>query len=278
MTIKTILVCLTTAEATKTLMKAAVPLARRLNAHLIGLHVIEPLVLYPGIAMDIPGGFYVDYNQSQEASATEIKEIFEHATRVEDFVSEWRLLHAGTATLADRTVDSARAADLVMMAQEKGSFGPTMDLIGHVIRSSGRPVLMVPHEYDGDGVMGENIMIGWSSTREATRAAHDLMLIATEGASVGLICVGKTAGDDLNNHPANEMAATYDRHGLTAEVVHRLPGDQKVAEVLLDEAFARGADLIVTGAFGHSYGYDLVIGAATRVLLDTATIPVLFSK
>lgn len=278
MTIKTILVCLSSAKAAIPLLKAAVPLARRLNAHLIGFHVIEPLVIYPGIAMDIPNDFYADFNKNQDSVAEEIKEVFEKHTRAEDFASEWRLVRSGNATLADRVVESARAADLVMMEREMGRFGPTMDLVSHVIRTAGRPVLVIPHDYNGDGVIGENILMGWSATREATRAAHDLLLIAAKGASVGLICVGKKVGDELGNHPANDMATAYDRHGLKAEVIHRLPGDQKIAQVLLAEAFERGADLVVTGAFGHSRGYDLVIGAATSALLETATLPVLFSK
>ena len=39
---KTILVCLTTREHAATLMKVAVPLARRTGAHLVGLHAADP--------------------------------------------------------------------------------------------------------------------------------------------------------------------------------------------------------------------------------------------
>ena len=34
---------------------------------------------------------------------------------------------------------------------------------------------------------------------------------------------------------------------------------------------------LVTGAFGHSRLYDFVIGATTSYLLDSMTVPVLFS-
>ena len=40
----------------------------------------------------------------------------------------------------------------------------------------------------------------------------------------------------------------------------------------------RGADLIVTGAFGHSRLYDFVIGAVTLDLMKDAECPVLFSR
>ena len=51
---KTILVCLTTQEHAATLMKVAVPLARRSGAHLVGLHTLERLEVYPGIAVHVP--------------------------------------------------------------------------------------------------------------------------------------------------------------------------------------------------------------------------------
>ena len=46
----------------------------------------------------------------------------------------------------------------------------------------------------------------------------------------------------------------------------------------MHEAFESGADMIVTGAFGHSRVYDFVIGAVTRDLLHNAELPVLYSK
>ena len=51
-----------------------------------------------------------------------------------------------------------------------------------------------------------------------------------------------------------------------------------MAETILNQAGVRSDDLIATGAFGHSRGYDLIIGGATNTLLATAAIPVLNSR
>lgn len=279
MAIKTILLCISSPENADKLLRAAAPLARRFGAHLIGLHIHEALVVYPGIAMHIPGEFYTDFNRSQNALSDEIKAVFDKHTRAEDFVSEWRLFKSDSMSAADRLAESARSADLVMIAQDIDDIyrHDQDDVLQKVIRNSGRPVLVVPHDY-ADQVIGENILLGWSATREATRAAHDLRDIAQKGASIGLLSVGKLGEDTLEDFAINDLAAAYDRHGLKAEVVHRSPQGHKIAEVILHEAFERGADLIVTGAFGHSRSYDLIIGAATRDLLRTATLPILYSK
>ena len=48
MTYKTILVCLTTTNNSERLMKAACQMARKFNAHLIGLHTLQSIEVYPG--------------------------------------------------------------------------------------------------------------------------------------------------------------------------------------------------------------------------------------
>ena len=48
---------------------------------------------------------------------------------------------------------------------------------------------MVPLNYEGP-VIGENILIDWSDTREAERATHDLLNVADEGATVSVLRVG----------------------------------------------------------------------------------------
>jgi len=68
------------------------------------------------------------------------------------------------------------------------------------------------------------------------------------------------------------------RHGPSVELVHRDKDGEKIADVLGQEAFEVGADMMATGAFGHSRAYDFVIGAATRSLLSDAKLPVMFSK
>ncbi len=66
---KTNLICLTTPEHAETLMKHAVPLARKHDAHLIGLHTIEAVLVYPGITMQIPEPAFAAFNERQKEGA-----------------------------------------------------------------------------------------------------------------------------------------------------------------------------------------------------------------
>ncbi|MFC6636777.1 universal stress protein [Sulfitobacter sp. JBTF-M27] len=279
MGLKTILVCLTTPDHADTLMNVAVPLARRHNAHLIGLHTVEALVVYPGIAMHIPDPAFAAFNESQKEESAKIKNTFEKNTQNEDFQSEYRLVRAEAVSANERMVESARAADIVIMAHEDKAADryDQRNAQVQVIRESGRPVIVVPLGYDGPEV-GANIVVGWSDTREAARAAHDMLNIARNDAEVTVLRVGEGPKNALKDVDAIDVAETLARHGLKTTLQHREASSKGIADVLNSVAFENGADLIVTGAFGHSKAYDFVIGATTYALLKDAKLPVLFSK
>ncbi|MDW3223859.1 MAG: universal stress protein [Paracoccaceae bacterium] len=276
---KTILVCLTTPDHVETLLNVAVPMARKHGAHLIGLHTIEALLVYPGIAMHIPEPAFSAFNESQREEAEAIKHVFSKHTENEDFVSEFRLVRAEAQSATERMIESARAADLVIMAHEDKNSDryDQRHAQTQVIRQSGRPVIVVPLDYDGPEI-GQSIVLGWSDTREAARAAHDMLGLADPGADLTVLRVGSTHQDALKDADAIDMSEMFARHGLKPTLEHRDAMGDSIAEVLGSVAFEKGADLIVTGAFGHSKAYDFVLGATTYALLRDQKIPVMFSK
>ena len=279
MTLRTILVCLTSTQSAARLLDAAALLARRDNAHVIGLFVMESLVMYPGIAVYVPEISYRGFAENQKAHAKEVQAIFERHLKAEDFPSEWRKVSSESGFLADNIIASARSVDLVVMAQEDEGEDRLQinDLQERVIKECGRPVLVIPDDYKAE-TLGENVVLGWSETREATRAAHDLISVASRDAKIRVLRIGKPPSNTLTDYAANDIAVALARHGPQVEVVHRDKDGEKVADILNHEAFELGADMLATGAFGHSRTYDFVIGAATRALLYGAKLPVLFSK
>ncbi|MEL6913161.1 MAG: universal stress protein [Pseudomonadota bacterium] len=279
MPVKTILVCLTTPEHAEALMAAAVPLARRHGAHLIGLHTLEALDVHPGVALYITKAQFKSFRESQKETAEKIREVFEERTKNEVFVSEWRQLDTQSKTAADRMIQSARAADLVIMAHEdkKTDRYDQRHIQAAVIRQSGRPVIVVPTDYSGPEI-GKTILMGWSDTREAARAAHDALSIADENARFLLLRVKDRASDELQDADLLDLCSAVSRHGHDVKLLHTECHGSAISEALLKKGFEEGADLVVTGAFGHSAAYDFVVGATTSALLKTAKLPVLFSK
>lgn len=278
MPLKTILVCITNRATAAPVLKCAVPLARDHGAHLIALHVAEALAMYPQIAMHVPDAVYSAFAKSQEIEALELEDIFKTHTDNEDFPGEWRLIRAESDYAANRMIESAHAADLVIMPQAEPTDlrADRHQAQSRVIRESGRPVIIVPYNFDGPPI-GESVVLGWTDTREASRAAHDLLSVTKDAGRISVVHVAKSTGDELADYQSIDLAGMYDRHGLKASIVHRDRNGQDVSDVLLQHAFEQGADLLATGAFGHSRAVDYVFGAVTRDLMKKTNMPVMFS-
>lgn len=279
MAIKTLLVCLTNEALADALMSAAVVLARQHNTHLTGLHTIEAMTVYPGIAVHVPESVFERFNESQMEQAKAIKAIFDRHTENEDFPSEWRLQKTKSTKASDRILDSARTVDLVLVPNEDPDQerSDQHHLQEEVIRDSGRPVLVIPQDFSADTI-GSSVVVGWNDTREAARAAHDVLTLMKDGSLAHLLRVHGQDDDLTHDATLTELAETFDRHGIETSIGHRAWQRHEVADVIEREAFERGCDLIAVGAFGHSRVYDVIHGAASRELLQHAKRPVLFSR
>ncbi|MEM7269790.1 MAG: universal stress protein [Pseudomonadota bacterium] len=275
---KTILVVMHNPESAARLLRPVTALARERGAHVIGLHVVESIQPHVDASMLAAGCAFEPISAEQVARAKEVQAIFAAATEGEEFVAEWRYVETDASTTADRVIETALSVDLVVMAQEQptSEAGNRRFTLERTIKGAGRPVLVLPYAGDFEA-FGAKALLGWNPTREAARAAHDAMPLLEDGSVTILTSHG--AGDGGTAlATAKEVALAFDRRGISAEIVDRTDGGIPVGDMLLNEAFERGCDMIVTGAFGHSKLYDFVIGAVTSHLLDAMTAPVLFSN
>ena len=186
---------------------------------------------------------------------------------------EWRSsldLPIGAVTRA------ARSADLVVIGQVTAMGGAYRALDpGEAVLKMGRPTLVVP---DGVSTLrAEHVVIGWKDTREARRAVYDALPLLQAATRVTIVEACK--GDEEN---------TALRHldDLTRYLTwHRVTGGPRVileqrgsgATQLIRVAQEEGADLLVTGAYGHSRLGEWVFGGMTKELFSTSPICCLMS-
>lgn len=278
MTPKTVLACLTDVPGAPALSRAATALAERWDAHLVGLHVMEGVIFYPTFPVSIPDAVYAGIHESQEAHAAQLESAFKAASDTLGPRAEWRLLTAAGELPSDAAVESARAADLVMMSAAEEGYQTYQHryLQEAVIRGSGRPVLVIPREAALSRL--DRALVGWRNTAQATRAVHDLVPLLSEGAAIRMVAFedGPRLGDE--GEAMTDLAAALSRHGFDVEIARRPDRVDSIAEALEAEAQAFGADLLAVGAYGHSRAYDLILGAVSRDLLRQTRLPVLFSR
>lgn len=277
---KTILVCYTNEESAEQLTKSARALASRYDAHLIGVHTLQAMEVYPGIAMHITSDVTAHFNEAQAKQGEAIASIFKRLTNNQDFVAEWRLVQGRGTHIGEQLAEYARCADLVIMGQPNpvAERPDQHNVQRSVIEGSGRPVLVIPKEGTFE-TFGASAVIGWSATREATRALHDAVdLLLPDGHATLVWVKAWLSSGALIHDSVKDAAAMLDRHGVAATVKGVDSSGDAIGKVLLDQAFELGADMIVTGAYGHSRVYDFVLGTTTSHLMDNMNLPILFSN
>ena len=277
MTIKTLAVILFDSAEADWLLSKTADLASALGAHVIGLHSYSPVVFFDG--MNAAPIVFATLQDWEEQESDKIRATFDEVMRRNDLRAEFRrqeVLYGGEEFL----LAAARGADLVIMGTNgTGRRSPDdQGLAERLIRNLGRPVLVFSPEAKVPATF-TSLTIGWSETREATRAAHDALALAADGARVELVSLVAKPEDDLPGFDSrDDFAAALDRRGFAVTTTNRTATRDDRGEELLQAAADSGADLLVAGAFGHSLIYDFVIGAVTRHLLRHATLPVLFSR
>ncbi len=279
MAYKTILVHLNDPRRAKRLLDAAVPLARSMSAHLVGLSVLPPFVVIPG--MD-GGGVSVTVDEHRLAYVEEAKEMkatFLEATSDLPRPAEWRNEDAGFGSIASIVVDAARSADLVVASQPDPAW-LNSSLREDPVRLAiecGRPTLLVPNT-GKTRLPAKRAIVAWNGTREAARAAFDAIPLLQDTQDVGVVWINpEKSGGQAGDLPAADICASLSRHGLKCQGIeaHALGGD--AGYELLRQATAFGADLLVMGCYGHSRLREFVLGGASRDVLARMELPVLMS-
>jgi nucleotide-binding universal stress UspA family protein len=139
-----------------------------------------------------------------------------------------------------------------------------------LVTATGVPVLALPPGAARD--LGRVVLVAWKGSPEAARAVHDALPFLRTAERVVLCAVGERSAAGLD-----AAAAMLGRHQVRVQPERAGGTDAGAGEVLLAQAAAHGADLLVMGAYGHARVRELVFGGATRRVLCDATLPVLFS-
>ena len=277
MTLKTIALIIFDSAEAGWLTEKCSALAHSFDAHVIGMHSFSQAVFLDG--MTAAPIVYATHQEWELEESNKIRDLFNEAMRKNDVLAEFRRQDAfyGSETFL---LAGARGADLVVMGYNGSATRSPDDqaVAERLIRNLGRPVLILSPEADVASPF-ESIVIGWSETREATRAAHDALDLAKPGANINVIALVARAGDEpLGADSRDDLAAALDRRGYKVTTTDRTATVTHRGEELLRAAAESDADLLVAGAFGHSQFYDFMIGAVTSHLLKKAKLPVLLSR
>jgi nucleotide-binding universal stress UspA family protein len=284
MGLRDIVVLLDGSARDETKLAVAVELARRNDAHLTGLCPLE--LLLPADMSFALGGYpdlwalpeFAKQIESQgKAKGAVVEANFRELLRREGITGDWVF---ETGPLIPAVTQRAHAADLILVGQADPDHplpATARTLVEDILMTAGRPLLIIP--YAGTfATIGTNALVGWTPTRESTRAVHDALPLLADGAKVLVLTVETPKGAEAEPLPTTDIAEHLARHALDVSAARTVVSDGlSPADALLDYASDIQADLLIVGGYGHSRTREMIMGGVTRDLLHHMTLPVLMS-
>jgi nucleotide-binding universal stress UspA family protein len=245
------------------IIKAGIDLARRHEAKLIGLCAADaPLPMAGPEGGAIAAEAWQQMRDDIEKRLKGVHAEFDRLT-ADSVKAEWR---EGLTSPTHAVVEASRSADLIVMAASEGaSTGDAYraaDPAGIVLRA-GRPLLVVAGKTEQ--VVARKVVLTWKDTREARRAIADAvpMLVAAEEVTVVTVAAQV---DEWVQESLTDVVAFLAAHGVEAKRELIVSPDEYIE--LFRFIDGSHADLVVSGAYGHSRLREWVFGGVTRSLLD----------
>jgi nucleotide-binding universal stress UspA family protein len=275
MSFKDILVHLDDTPQAAHRLDLALELAARHQAHLTALIIRGQTDLPVAMAGEFGAELGAMLAKADEEAAARVKAVVESRKPAAGVTLECRDV---TGPMGRVAALHARYADLAIVGQTDPGRRDIAHLsAGELVMAVGRPVLVVPHAGQV-AALPQRVLVAWNGSREATRAIHDALPLLVAASHVQVIAINPHHG--FGGHgdlPGADLCRHLSRHGVTAVAEQVSTDELQVGAMLLSRAADEDADLLVMGAYGHSRLAEMVLGGATRHLLDHMTLPVLFS-
>jgi nucleotide-binding universal stress UspA family protein len=207
--------------------------------------------------------------------AAAVGQRFEKMLSNEALPGEWHMAIGLTEPFVTRW---AHCADLVILGQrirdqDAGLYRPE-----DVILSCSRPVLVMPYAGRRPDRMGENVLVAWNGSREASRAVQEALPLVSASSAVTILLVDPD-DDTADGEVAQNLIAHLGRHGLNArmQIIRRGLTTLPVSDTILTQVAELDADLLVMGAYSHSRFREIILGGVTRDILRDMNVPVLMA-
>lgn len=278
MSYKTILVHIDESKRIDQRIKVAAGIALHENAHLIGAAMtgISRFLYQNGT-----------FDKQDPNLAAHLALLRERANRALS-VFEPKVRDMGVTSYEKRVVDDeagggislqASYSDLVIISQtdpDEPSPAVMPDFPEYVVMNAGRPVLIVPYAGQFDS-LGNKVLIAWNGSMQATRAVTGAIPLLKRAKNVDVVIFNPAAdAEGYSDRPGADIALYLARHSIKVEVLQKRT-NLDIGNALLSLTTDLSSDLIVMGGYGHSRFREVLLGGATRTILQSMTVPVLMS-
>ena len=268
-----------------TALEYGIYIARKLEASLTGLHVIDVNLIQGPLLTDISGsvgmppyeGFFDAIEKSLDEKADFILNEFQE-----------RCKRAGVKSEAKKTIgkispviiEEAKTADMILMAKKGEHFhlkegGILGSVAESVTRSSGKPVLVTPENF----IEIESMALAYDGSDSASKALHLSLDLSRQNAwPLTVIIVTsddkKTAALAAQVEEANQKAQEEPPKADCETIIMTGKETDEIIKFIREGS----VELMVMGAYGHNRLRELFLGSTTSQVVRKSPIPVLLIR
>jgi len=279
--VKNILIPTDGSEYGKTAIAYGISIAKRLEAGLTGLHVVDVRLLQGPLFTDISGSvglppyqeFLPAIESTLEAKADSILKEFRDQCQAAGIHPDTKKV---TGVIDEAIIEEGRkCCDWILLAQRGEHFhigsgailGSTAQA---VVRRSGKPVLVTPETFREIESMAL-AYDGSAPSHNALKLAAELSERASWPLSVVVVTDDQTLGTRISQKAEDFLSGLKIDHTTLI-----LKG--KEDKTLLSFIREGSVELIVMGAYGHNRFRQLLLGSTTSFIIRKSTIPVLLTR
>jgi nucleotide-binding universal stress UspA family protein len=265
-------------------LKYGIYIARKLEASLIGLYVLDVNLIQGPMLTDISGsvgmppydGFFDSIETSLNEKADFILKEFQECCHKSGIHAEVKKTIGKISLII---IEEAQNADLILMAKKGEHFhlkegGLLGSVAEAVIRNSGKPVLVTPEKF----LEIESMGLAYDGSDSALKALKLSLELSKKTAwpITAVIITSDAKKSDTLSTQVEEMKEKY----LFASIIDCetiiLPG--KESDEIMKFIREGAVELMVVGAYGHNRLRELLLGSTTSHVIRKSPIPVLLIR
>jgi nucleotide-binding universal stress UspA family protein len=274
MAIKNLLIAYSGSQSSDAALDAALFMRDKYNAHLTGLSAHSFAPVNPNVGSWIPEDVRDSIKKAQVRAAKKVEARFKKRTASSPSQDKFHWISKlgdGNATVARY----ARFFDLTILGRYDATHGDDDELHPDVVAMvSGRPVLLIPREFDMS-TFNEHAVLAWDGKRAAARAVADAMQILKTKSLVTVVTVNDAYSEAAL--PEIDIETVLQRYGVKTKHVSLKRKGKSVSYRILEFLGQCDCSLLVMGAYEHSRFRQSIVGGVTSSVLKEAKVPILIS-
>lgn len=278
---KDILVHLDDSEECGHRIYTAISLAKKHDAHILGVALKIKSTIADYIGEALPSGFQEAQREAVEQAARNALGRFETDAKEAGVSYETTTIERSAAKAPAALAFHARHSDLTILAQtnyDKGGASFNTALYEAALFESGRPIYLVPYVGKKQQPV-KTAVVAWDGGAKSARAVNDAIPLLQDREETIILVINAEEREGAHGQkPGADIASHLARYGIKTRIERETIRDIDIDKAILNFLADSGADLLVMGAYGHSRLREKAFGGVTQNILKEMTAPVLMSN